>query len=730
MRTPLPTFSHSSRKSPHRMLRGFYIAGCCVLLGWLAPHLAAESPSERVVNFERQIRPIFNSHCLKCHGPTAPEAELNLTRLDSALALEAIVPGKPDASSLLERVTATDASLRMPPEGSALSDAEIALLQKWIEAGADWPQHWAYRALQKPAAPTLSSADLQRWCRTPIDRFIAERLERKALQPSPPADRLTLLRRASFDLLGLPPTPAELALFLNDDSPNAWEQCVDRMLGSPAYGERWARRWMDLTHFAETHGHDQDRPRENAWPFRDYLIGSFNQDKPYQQFVAEQIAGDVLRPFDPQAVTATGFLAAGPWDESSLRDIREDSIDRVIGQYLDRDDIVTTVMSTFASTSVHCARCHDHKFDPITQAEYYGLQAVFAGIDKANRKYDPDPEAARKRAELEAQQAQLQHLYKTSPTALLTPERNTELAAWEQQQQAEHGVLWKPVQATSFKSQGGATLELLDDASLLAAGALPDTDVYLVEGAVALQRVTALRLDVLPDPSLPQQGPGRAENGNLHLNEVRISQVLSAADDSVRELTCTAPHADFNQQGWAISAAVDGNPDTAWGVHPEEGKPHHAVFPLTAPAAAESSIVLRIELHQIHGRAHLIGRFRISATDAEVDRLQQAAEIPGEIAAILALSVADRSESQQTQLAYWYAKHQIEQQLSALPPQKLVYAGTSRFEADGSFRPVACASSDPRAASWPGRRTVAGSDSWSAGVLPGRARLLAARRGR
>ena len=658
------------------------------MLGWLTPRLVAESPSDHGVDFERQIRPIFNSRCLKCHGPTEPKAELNLTRPDSALALEAIVPGKPDAGSLLERIAATDASLRMPPEGPPLSDAEIALLRRWIEEGAPWPQHWAYRALQKPAAPKLHSADLQQWCRTPVDRFIAERLELEALQPSPPADRKTLLRRASFDLLGLPPTPAELEAFLNDNSPDAWERCIDRLLSSPAYGERWARRWMDLTHFAETHGHDQDRPRENAWPYRDYLIHSFNRDKPYAEFVAEQIAGDVLRPLDPDAIVATGFLAAGPWDESSLRDIREDSIDRVIGQYLDRDDIVTTVMSTFASTSVHCARCHDHKFDPITQAEYYGLQAVFAGIDKANRKYDPDPQVARLRDELEAEQTQLQQLYASSPTALLTLERGKELADWERRQ-AEQGVLWRPLQATSFTSQSGAKLKLLDDASLLAEGVLPDKDVYLVEGKVDLQRVTAVRLDVLPDPSLPQQGPGRAENGNLHLSEVHLAQVFPAADDSVRELTCNAPHADFNQQGWAISAAVDGNPDTAWGIHPEEGKPHHSVFPLTEPAAADASVMLRVELHQVHGRAHLIGRFRISATDADADRLQQAAEIPWEISQILAIAAKERSEAQQTQLAYWYAMRRIEERLSALPPQQRVYAGTNRFEAEGSFRPVA-----------------------------------------
>src|SRR5439155_15489872 len=218
---------------------------------------------------------------------------------------------------------------------------------------------------------------------TPIDLFILGKLRERGLTPSPPADKRTLLRRVYFDLIGLPPTPAEIDDFLADNSRNAYERVVDRLLVSPRYGERWTRHWMDVVHFAETHGHDQDRPRENAWPYRDYLIRSFNEDKPYARFVQEQVAGDVLFPNDPWAIVATGFLATGPRDESSLRDIREDSIDREVARYLDRDDIVTTVMNTFVTTTVHCARCHDHKFDPIAQEQYYSLQAVFAATDKS-----------------------------------------------------------------------------------------------------------------------------------------------------------------------------------------------------------------------------------------------------------------------------------------------------------------------------------------------------------
>ncbi len=244
------------------------------------------------------------------------------------------------------------------------------------------------------------------WARTPIDVFILTKLAEQGLEPAAEADRRTLIRRLSFDLLGLPPTPEQLAEFVSDASPGAYERLVDRLLASPHHGERWARHWMDLVHFAESHGHDQDRVRPNAWPYRDYLIRSFNRDTPYPRFVAEQVAADALFPDEPGLAVALGMLAAGPWDESSLRDIRDDSIDRQIGHYIDRDDMVSTVISTFDSTTVHCARCHDHKFDPISQQDYYGLQAVFAGVDKAEHGYDSLPELDRLRRSLSSAIAQ------------------------------------------------------------------------------------------------------------------------------------------------------------------------------------------------------------------------------------------------------------------------------------------------------------------------------------
>src|SRR5436190_7944388 len=314
------------------------------------------------------------------------------------------------------------------------------------------PDDWAFQPLNRPLIPDSRAA--HRAPLNPIDAFIRAKLGEQGLAPSPEADKRTLLRRVCFDLIGLPPTPEEMRAFLAESSSDAYEHAVDRLLASPRYGERWARHWMDAAHFAETHGHDQDRIRTNAWPYRDYLIASFNSDKPYRRFLQEQVAGDVLFPDDPQAVVALGFIAAGPWDESSLRDIREDTIDRQIGRYLDRDDMVTTVMQTFTSTTVQCARCHDHKFDPIPQRDYYALQAVFAGVDRANRIYDPDPGVHHRRQGLLRLRKRVE---RGERDLLLAADTQRETADWERAR-LETKVEWKVIDPQTFVSSGGATL--------------------------------------------------------------------------------------------------------------------------------------------------------------------------------------------------------------------------------------------------------------------------------
>ncbi len=670
------------------------VAWGVLLVGLAAPRPLAAGDGSAAVDFQRDVRPILASHCYRCHSGSEPQAELDLTRRESALGSvdarePAVVPHDAAASPLWQRVSAQDSSDRMPPEGPPLTAAQQQILRRWIETGAAWPAHWAYQPLNAPSVPAFASAELAAWGRNPIDNFIAARLAAAGLTPSPAAEGRVLARRVYFDLWGLPPSPAELDAFLADEAPGAYERLVDRLLASPRYGERWARHWMDIVHFAETHGHDQDRPRDHAWPYRDYLVRAFNSDKPYARFVQEQVAGDALFPDDPWATVATGFLAAGPWDESSLRDIREDSLDREIARYLDRDDIVTTVMSTFVSSTAQCARCHDHKFDPIAQRDYYALQAVFAGTDKANRPYDADPQVAAARQKLTTLRAAVAGRVQAEDPTLLAAELQSQVAAWEQGE-AALAAAWLTLQGIEASSLAGTTLTPHSDGSLLASGTRPDKDVYVVTGILPAASLRGLRLEVLTDDSLPMHGPGRQDNGNLHLNELRAFVVSDdAGHESWRPVTLKSPRADFNQDGWTIEHAVDGNPNTAWGIHPQVSQNHEAIFATEHISTQASSLRLRVELHQIHGAGHLIGKLRLSATSNAAAVQAASRQLPEEILAIVRTPAAARTDQQRRVLTGYYLETSYEREIAELPPPAKVYCGTNQFTADGSFRPAA-----------------------------------------
>ena len=513
-----------------------------------------------------------------------------------------------------------------------------------------------------------------------MDRFIEAALARVGLSPAQEADRRTLARRLYFDLTGLPPTPDELARFETDPEPDAFERLVDRLLGSPRYGERWARHWMDAAHFAETHGHDQDRIREHAWPYRDYLVASFNGETSYARFVEEQIAGDVLFPDDPRATVALGFLAAGPWDESSLRDIREDTLDRQIARYLDRDDVVTTVMSVFASASAHCARCHDHKFDPIPQRDYYALQAVFSGVDRANRTYDIDPEVQRRRRSLVEERRRIE---RRDHALLLSQAAQAEVSRWEAASGAKP-IAWTVLDPESFTTEG-SKLEKLSDGSLLSSGPRPERDTYTIRASAPLDGITAVRLEVLGHESLPKLGPGRQDNGNLHLSELEV-RVESSRESGLQEIPLANPSADFNQDGWTIAHALDRKSQTAWGIHPRVGETHRAVFELMAPLRLPAGARLIVALKQLHGGGHLIGRPRLAVTDAPLP--VSVSTLPGEIESVLRVADPARSQEQRLALAAHVLGERVRRELGALPPPSVVYAAASDFEPDGGLKPA------------------------------------------
>lgn len=368
------------------------VAALIVVTYW---YLTSQSQSH--LSYNQDIQPILAAKCYTCHGPdkTKIKAGLRVDIRDSLFVkLEsgnmALNEGDFNESELIRRINSTDPDFMMPPPDAPkqLDVEEIQMLSQWVEDGAQWENHWSYEPIKARELPEVLS---DQWSENPIDAFVLSKQQELGLVHSPEADKRTLIRRLTYDLHGLPPSPEQTEGFLADTSPDAYEKLVDELMDSPRFGERWARHWLDVAHYGETHGYDKDKRRTNAWPYRDYVINAFNKDIPYSRFIEDQIAGDVLYPDDPQSTVALGFLAAGPWDFVGHIEVFNGTKDKRIVRNLDRDDIVSSTLNTFSSLTVQCARCHDHKFDPIEQKDYYSLQSVFAGIDRANRPFDEDP---------------------------------------------------------------------------------------------------------------------------------------------------------------------------------------------------------------------------------------------------------------------------------------------------------------------------------------------------
>ena len=374
--------------------------------------------------FRDRVAPILEAKCLGCHNSLDQKGDFALQRRDELLGSGYVEAGDTEGSHLLSTLVSVVPGEKpsMPKDGAPLTDEQVAVIHQWIVDGAKWPDGlvleepviddfdwWSYQPIKRPALPTIDGQpEFATWGQSPIDAFVLRKLNEHGLKPSPEADRRTLIRRLTYDLTGLPPTPEEVDRFLADDQPRAYERLVDRLLDSPRYGERWARHWLDVVRYADTCGYDKDKLRPNAWPYRDYVIRSLNEDKPYTRFVQEQIAGDVLFPGEPDGILGLGFIAAGPWDFIGHVEVPESKIDGKVARNLDRDEMVSSTFNTFCSVTIQCARCHNHKFDPFTMQHYYGLQSVFAAVDRAERPYDLDPEVERQRRDLGDQIVALQ----------------------------------------------------------------------------------------------------------------------------------------------------------------------------------------------------------------------------------------------------------------------------------------------------------------------------------
>ena len=617
-------------------------AGCLALLSPLRFARGAEG-APVAVQFNRDIRPILADKCFACHGPDANQrqADLRFDQQQSALSdrdgVRAIVPGKLDESELFRRITADDEGERMPPAdfGKALSAREIDLLKQWIEQGAPWQEHWSRILPRRPRAPAVSGA-LQ--SDHPIDAFILARLKREGLEPSRQADRRTLARRLSFDLTGLPPAPQEVERFVGDTSPQAYEAYVDRLLASEHYGERMAVFWLDLVRYADTNGIHGDNHREH-WLYRDYVIAAFNDNKPFNVFTIEQLAGDLLPESTRDQRIASGYNRLNMTTREGGAQAKE-----YRAKYA--ADRVRNASSVWLGATLGCAECHDHKFDPYTTKEFYQFAAFFADIQETAVGVQqptmlPTAEQAEQIAALDGRIGNLQKILDTP-----TPELAAAQDQWERDLK-EREVQWVELRPVTVSSEGGAVLTVQEDAAIVASGGSEGNDTYNLQATVELESVTAIRIDVLPDDSLPSNGPGRAGNGNFVLSEIE----LLADGKPIALASATATH---SQKDWPVTAAIDGNLKTGWAILPEVGKANHAVLEIGEDGAVKKGAAITLRLRQHYGGSHQLGKFRVSVTSAARPVHAEGAGMPENVTAILAATADERTEEHQKELAAYY----------------------------------------------------------------------------
>ncbi|MGO8698062.1 MAG: PSD1 and planctomycete cytochrome C domain-containing protein [Limisphaerales bacterium] len=544
------------------------------------------------VDFTREVRPILAAHCFKCHGMDegARKAKLRLDVRENAL-LPAksgelpIVPGKPEQSELVRRIFNTNDDDLMPPLGAKnpLTRDEKKTLREWIAQGAAYQPHWAFIAPRQAPLPEVRDTA---WPRNAIDYFVLARLENEGLRPSPQADKYTLVRRLYFDILGLPPTPEEADSLVNDLSPGAYERLVDKLLASPHYGERWARRWMDLARYADSNGYEKDRPR-SIWPWRDWVVNALNADMPFDEFTIEQLAGDMLPKATRDQLIATGFNRNSMINE-------EGGIDSLEYRFYSMVDRVQVTSTAWLGLTVACAQCHTHKYDPISQTEYYRFMACLNNASEPVMDI-PQPAIAEKRARI---QKQINELEAALPDSFPLRSR----------------VAWLIPGAAEFTSKNGAQAEFLLDGSFRVTGN-PDKDTYTISFELQPQRLTHIQLEAIPDAKLSKGGPGNSDSGNFVLSEFEMELRTPGTNGTVRKIKFANVQADFAQDGFPEENSIDGNAETGWAVDGPGGssKEHHAVFALAEPLDLKETTQLTFRLVQNYGGHTTLGRFRVSA---------------------------------------------------------------------------------------------------------------------
>ncbi|MDA0812943.1 MAG: PSD1 and planctomycete cytochrome C domain-containing protein, partial [Verrucomicrobia bacterium] len=614
--------------------------------------------------FRDQVVPIFREHCLECHGGGA-KVKSGFSLASRADLLKggdqgvAVVPERPEASPLLGYVTHQEEPY-MPPKKPMLAASQLEAIEKWIALGAAYDKplaqpvaeadtplevtaddrdYWAYRRLQKAETPSVDPAE---WSTNAIDRFIAAQHAAHGLQPSALLEPTKLLRRVWFDLLGLPPTREAVQAFVADHDDDGYEKVIDELLESDHFGERWARHWLDVARFAESHGFEHDSDRPFAYHYRDFVIRAFNEDMPYDQFVRWQIAGDELAADDPRALMATGFLGAGVFPTQ----ITIAEAERV--RYDALDDMLATTGSAMLATTIGCARCHDHKYDPIPVRDYYSLLSAFTTTVRTEVPVDLWKLERGKMAAFEAQHSKLQEELATYEHSQLGHHFTTWLGSRpvKADEPAENGS-WEAIVPTQLTSAGGAEFKTVGDGSYLATGANPDTDTFTITGQVAGDALRSVRLEALADESLVKGGPGRAVNGNFALTEFKVTFKPEGEGMKPVDLKLSAPRATFEQTGLPVAATIDMDEKSAWAVDPEFGKNHAVIYKVENAEAFTGKLgnlvfVLKFENNQ----QHAIGRLRLAVSSHEADGLDFVgdAESPEQLAARHIGAIVDEGE--------------------------------------------------------------------------------------
>jgi len=641
--------------------------------------------------YRTRIRGLLQNKCIKCHSGNRLEGDLDLGNraglLRGGRQGPAVVPGD-HQKSLLWLLAAHKKEPFMPYERPKLSEEDIAALAQWIDRGAPYDRpftaesdawihtlvppeakkHWAFQPLP-PSIPVPTAAS--HTAAHPIDAFLNARLQAAGITPNPPADKRTLLRRLYLDLIGLPPTPEQWQAFAQDNSPRALEKVVDELLASPHFGEKWARHWLDLVRFAESHGFEHDYDRPYAYHYRDFVIKALNQDMPYDQFVRWQIAGDELAPNEPLAWFATGYLAAGVHSTQ----ITKSEVEK--HRYDELDDIVNNIGTTFLGLSIGCARCHDHKYDPIPSRDYYRLLSAFTTTVRSDYDVDLDPEGYRKAyAAFEAEHRP----YREARSRYEREQLPQRLAEWEadKSQTAPGRFVWFVPRIRNMKSAGGATLQMQTDGSVLVTGKNPDKETLTFEVETHLPEVRSLRVEALRDSRLVRGGPGRASNGNFALSDLSVTILPKKAGGKEVKVRLVRPRSTFEQQGLPVSAAIDSDPVSAWAIDPRMGEDHAAVFDLEQPVTGGSQgCILRITLAFRNNTGHGMGRPRLSLS-AQAGADLRGAWITEAAAEALKVPAMQRSPAQRDALLHWFATQdaqyqkllQAEQEHAARAPQR------------------------------------------------------------